>query len=61
MLYVKKGDSGMGKKKKIIIITLGLIILIGIVGWKVAIKNKKPIQTMVQTTPIKKGNIESHI
>ena len=61
MLYVKEGDSDMGKKKKVIIITLGLMILMGIVGWKVAIKNKKPIQTMVQTTPIKKENIESHI
>lgn len=51
----------MIKKKKIIITILGLIILIGIIVWKAGMKNRDSIQTMVQTTIIKKENIESHI
>lgn len=51
----------MIKKKKIIIISLGVIILVSIIGWKLGMKNKNPIQTMVETTSIGKEDIESHI
>ncbi|WP_165000449.1 efflux RND transporter periplasmic adaptor subunit [Anaerophilus nitritogenes] len=51
----------MTKKKKIIFITLGILILIGIVGTTIAMKNRKPSAMMVQTTSVKKENIESHI
>ncbi len=51
----------MIKKKKIIIISLGVIILVSIIGWKLGMKQKKPIQSTVETTSIKKEDIESHI
>lgn len=51
----------MTKKKKIFIITLALVTIIGIGGINIAIKNRKPTQTIVQTTPIQKEDIESRI
>ncbi|WP_053955813.1 efflux RND transporter periplasmic adaptor subunit [Inediibacterium massiliense] len=51
----------MKKKKKIILITLGILILIGIIGTTIAMKNKKPSGMMVQTTAVQKEDIESHI
>ena len=51
----------MIKKKKIIIISLGVIILVSIIGWKIGMKQKRPIQSRVETTSIKKEDIESHI
>lgn len=48
-------------KKKILIIILGVAILGGVIGKTILAKNNKVVQTMVQTTPIKRENIESHI
>lgn len=51
----------MNRKKKILIILIILIAVLGVSGVNMAIKNKKPNGIMVQTTPIVKEDIESHI
>ncbi len=48
-------------KKKIFIIVLGVVALAAIIGKIMLTKGNKDIQPMVQTTPIKRENIESHI
>ncbi len=51
----------MTKKKKVLIISVVIIAILGISGANIAIKNKKPNVMMVQTTPILREDIESHI
>ena len=51
----------MKKKKKVMIIAVVIIAILGISGVNIAIKNKKPNIMMVQTTSILKEDIESRI
>ena len=51
----------MKKKKKVMIIAVVIVAILGISGVNIAIKNKKPNVMMVQTTPILKEDIESRI
>ncbi|MBC8589130.1 efflux RND transporter periplasmic adaptor subunit [Paratissierella segnis] len=51
----------MNRKKKVLIILVVLIAVLGISGVNMAIKNKKPNGVVVQTTPIVREDIESHI
>lgn len=51
----------MKKKKKVLIITVVIIAILGISGVNLAMKSKKPNVMMVQTTPILKEDIESRI
>jgi RND family efflux transporter MFP subunit len=51
----------MNKKKKVLIITVVIIAILGISGANLAMKSKKPNVMMVQTTPILKEDIESRI
>ncbi|WFA08723.1 efflux RND transporter periplasmic adaptor subunit [Tissierella sp. Yu-01] len=51
----------MKKKKKVLIITVVIIAILGISGANIAIKSKKSNVTMVQTTPILREDIESRI
>lgn len=49
------------KKKKFIIVA-GIVIILGaVVGIKTLTKNQKVVQAMVQTTEVRKEDIESHI
>ncbi len=54
-------EGALFMKKKMFILILGIVILSVIVVRNVLKKNQKPNKAMVQTTTIKKEDIESHI